>query len=80
MTEEEAAIAHKPYAKEFLGQPDVAIAGLETLEVASPAKTSGSWKDLGGRWWRCPQGHSTRAPKNATSVCCDICGATRNLS
>jgi hypothetical protein len=31
------------------------------------------WEPMGNRWWRCPNGHSTRVAKNETKVVCGIC-------
>lgn len=49
---------------------------------ASGAQTEGvgEWKDIGKRWWQCPNGHSAKAGKNATEVVCDECGAKKQLA
>lgn len=41
--------------------------------TAEGQKPSGKWEDLGQRWWRCPNGHSVRALKDATRVECKFC-------
>jgi hypothetical protein len=42
---------------------------------------SGTWTRMDGRWWKCPKGHSNRAPKNVgDSMPCLFCEKTYALA
>jgi len=40
---------------------------------------NGVWKHEGKRWWKCPQGHSVRAPTNGKKIFCEFCKSEKEL-
>jgi hypothetical protein len=40
---------------------------------------TGDWTDLGKRWWKCPDGHTTRVPKDTKIITCDTCKARHEI-
>lgn len=51
----------------------------ENIPAPPTSAASGEWENLGKGWWRCPLGHSEKAPKGATEVICGQCDATKSI-
>ncbi|MDD5340861.1 MAG: helicase-related protein [Patescibacteria group bacterium] len=51
----------------------------EADKSTAEALGSGKWTKKDKRWWECPDGHTTRASKNAPEVVCDTCRARHKI-
>jgi len=79
-TLEEALAAQEPFDL-IHGRPSFnSLRELEIKAEPKPVVEQRQWREIGGRNWLCPNGHSIKAPKRATEVVCAVCGASNELA